>query len=491
MDLRKLVKVCGLALGIAALGLWTACSSDDEVKYVEFGDGLESGVTVTMEGNLYELNVKSNGAWQASLSEKCDWAALIKDSGKGDGNIQILVEDNLTGVTRYTDLTLTVGNETKTVRLTQMDTLDGVALNDGEDVEYLSTIKSKKLGYGCNAVEFYDDASKNKLKFTVNVFNISAINSLVKSDDMYGDLITSNPAPSIDYQSANVDTIVSKEDSLGVSLSMSIAYGTIKFGVSGRYSGFENYDSSLKVIHIGADYPSLDATLSYADAVQIYDDWVDEGKPKEDLRRGALAMGFAAARNELKALCNDANAAEADKMEKADEIISKFGTGITTSSKLGGMIAMDLYYDSLKIEEVMRIDTAKITADINMGLFSLKGKVEVSYKNEATTIMQNSSHKVEMKGGSTDKMSEVIRQFENNASNDVLNSAIKDWTASLSNGDDGKSGNVALLTAEVVPIWNLFDSKSAKVIKACIKKKYPKSKFVQDFIKDETEQKTK
>lgn len=471
-------------LGISVISLLTACSSDDENKYVEFGDGLETGVTVTMEGNLYELKVKSNGAWQASLSENCDWAALIKDAGKGDGSIQLLVEDNISGVTRYTDLTLTVGNETKTIRLTQMDTLDGVALNDGEDVEYLSTIKSKKLGYGCNAMEFYDDASKNKLKFTVNVFNISGINSLIKNDDMYGDLITSNPAPSIDYQSANVDTILNKQDSLGVRLCMSIAYGTIKFGVSGRYSGYENYNSSLKVIHIGADYPSLDATLSYADAVQIYDDWVNEGKPKEDLRRGALAIGFAAARNELKALCNDANATEADKLEKAEDIITKYGTGVTTSSKLGGMIAMDLYYDSLKIEEVMRIDTARITADVNIGLFSLEGDIEVSYKNEATTIMQNSSHKVEMKGGATDKMAEVIRQFENNASNDELNSAIKDWTTSLSNGDDGKSGNVALLTAEVVPIWNLFDSKSAKVIKACIKKKYPNSQFVKDYIKD-------
>jgi hypothetical protein len=69
-------------------------------------------------------------------------------------------------------------------------------------------------------------------------------------------------------------------------------------------------------------------------------------------------------------------------------------------------------------------------------------------------------------------------------SNDTLNTAIKDWTATLSNGDEKKTGNVALLSADVIPIWRLFDSKSAKVIQAYVKKKYPNSKFVQNFIKE-------
>lgn len=484
--MRKFAKVFGFILSVSVASFLAACSSDNEVKYVEFDESLQSGLTINLEGGVYTLDVKSNDTWTVSLPEDCDWAMLLTESGKGNGEVLLSVDENNTGVTRYVDITLSSASGQSTIRFTQDDTLDGVAVND---LAYQSLIRNKGLGFGCNLAEFYNDASKNELTFSQNnVVNLNGISKYMDKNDY--ELVRISKVTNVTMEDAITDTVVAKRDSLGVKLNFQISYGLFKLGIHGAYHGGETMTSSTNAIRVAANYPTLEASLSDQDVMAIYTDWASEGtKESGDLRGSLLSPGFISKMNALnKAVSDTSKSSDAAVTRACRNIVTAYGTGVAVSSKLGGMAAIELFADKKKIAEILHVDTAKLTVAFSSGTLNIDADAEVTYQSDATTVLNSNSFALSMKGGDA----EIINNIFLEASKDSVynfRQLVVDWANSLTNGKDdkGTGANVEVISAELVPIWQFFDGEAQDALIDYIADKYKNTPFVRDFLDMEIE----
>ena len=470
------------ALLLLIISFFSSCSADEPIS-IDDSDITTYGLRVSVLDGACSFNVKGEGKWEALLSEECDWATIINTEGVGKGTVEIIYDTNNSGVERHAAITLKSGNQIVEIPLTQGASIDGGAPDN--DAEFIKLAGTKYIGYGCNLLEFFDDAKNNPLTYTAcNVGNTTAISRLMENDDFgeYATLANTTEITNTDYENVRIDTIVDKKDNLGISIDIQVAYGLMKFGLSGAYHGGETLSSEALQIKTGANYPSLEASVNYADILAAYDEWVDEGSPKKDYRMSILTKGFSGVREQLRKACNDDKASSEEVDGIVGRIIRDYGTGIVTRSKLGGMIALQLEVDSVYIREVTSLDSAKITADISAGLFSLKGAAKATYTNNAINHFKNSRHKIKMLGGDGKMMKSIMSTFENSSFDMKLAEAVVDWSNTIVNSND-RNNTAELLDVEVKPIWVMFtDEKSVAAIKKYLQSRHPNSKFLKTYV---------
>lgn len=470
------------ALLLLIISFITSCKSDEPIS-IDDSDVTTHGLRVSVLDGACSFNVKGEGKWEALLSEGCDWATIINTEGDGKGTVEVIYDTNNTGTERYATITLKSGESVVAIPLTQAASIDGGAPDN--DAEFIKLAGTKYIGYGCNLLEFFDDAKNNPLTYTAcNVVNTTALSRLMENDDFgeYATLANTTEITNTDYENIRIDTIVDKKDNLGISIDIQVAYGLMKFGLSGAYHGGETLSSEVLQIKTGANYPSLEASVNYADILAAYDEWVDEGSPKKDYRMSILTKGFANIREQLRKACNDDKASAEEVDGIVGRIIRDYGTGIVTRSKLGGMIALQLEVDSVYIREVTSLDSAKITADITAGLFNLKGEAKATYTNNAINHFKNSRHKIKMLGGDGKMMKSIMSTFENSSFDMKLADAVVDWSNTIVNSND-RSNTAELLDVEVKPIWVMFtDLKSVDAIKKYLQSKHPDSNFLKTYV---------
>jgi hypothetical protein len=484
MKLTTFFSEAAVALAAVLMGGVLVSCSDDTFNGVEIENEVaEKGITADVFDGISSFKIKTDNNWTASIPDDCDWASLMQTSGHGNATVDIIYDANYTGITRHSEIIVESGDTKTAIKLVQNASPAGAAAEN--DADFIKLAGTKYLGFGCNLLEFYDDPKNNPLTYTAcNVVNTTALDKLMKDDEYgeYATLANSTPIANVAYQDLHLDTLVNKHDKLSIAINIQVAYGLMKFGLTGAYSGGETMGSQVLKIKTGANYPTLESSVNYADITAAYDEWESDGKPAKDSRAFILSKNFVKVRNALKQACNAKNVDDDTVNGIVAGIIRDYGTGVVTSSKLGGMIALELDVDSAYIVEKMHLDSARITADIQMGMFSLKADLRAKYENDAISHLRNSSYRVKLLGGDVHKLDSIVQNFKTANFSSALGDDVIAWANTIANSNDSKSNTAELLEVDAKPIWVLFsDPKSAAAVKAYLQKRYPNSKFLKKF----------
>lgn len=491
--MNKSIKTYLVAAGILLMSCLTACSDDDAPAGLPIDKNImENGLSVYAQSNIVEIPVEAAGAWSASVPDNCDWLTVLNDNGTGRGVMTIVLDDNIGGDMRSTMVTLDADGTTSEFRLSQYGNLDGIVADNGAD-DYIHTAATKKLGVGCNLIEYYDSQYKKGAPVGLNysrnsVFNLASLEKLLDSGEPdYANIVSAVPRAQLEFQAANMDSIIDKRDSLGVAFQLNISYAKFNFGISGAYHGNEDLKDHTVKLAYSAEYPTLDAGISYMDALGHYAEYTaDENAPKNDYRRTILTTGMAGLRKNIEAAVKSNNTTAADRYIR--QLVNSYGTGVVVGSTLGGRITMDLDMDSLYIKEVMRVDTATVKVGFQFGLFKLDANVEVSYLNSSISVLQHSRYKLEVAGGDMTKAGEVLTALSNADYSDTgLPGRIKDWAYSIRNDADYTKCNADLLQVDIIPIWEVFDDFECQdAVMKYLKGMYPNSTFIRKYESGES-----
>ncbi len=477
---KRLLSILGTIALLLSTNVLVSCSDNEPNDKPAVTEIIDASVMAYADTELISVPVKTTGNWTATLPDDCEWAMIISQSGKGDGTIRIGLDTNFGGAQRNTTLTLSAGNETYDVILTQSGELQGMV---GENATDTQTLITRQLGYGYNALE-QENNPKTSPKYGVNcVFNTGVLEKLMDSNpSLYRSLIMNTPRTNIDYQAAQMDTLLNKTDELSVKLSINVSYGMFSFGLSGAYSGKEDFNSNKLIMGYAAEYPVMDASIAYSDAMALYEDYSDEDdRDPQDLRAGIYAPGFLSKTRKLKKAIESKKQAQINNAVAS--IIQGYGTGVVVNSTLGGSVVMEMALDTIWMKEHLSVDSAKVTTKISIGLFKLDANISVDYVNEAITILKNTRYRVDIKGGSLEKSAALSTAFTTAQDGPALRNSLQTWINTLKDDSSGIIGkNCDLIGIEVTPIWMLFDDYDCqKAIYDYCAKLYPKSAFVREF----------
>lgn len=458
-----------LVFFVMTLPLWTSCSDDDETPTLNVSEELsQKGISTDLKGGLFTIPVTGDAAWTASLPKDCKWAMLLQESkeGQGDGEVKLYVGQNLTGATRKTELTLATASQKIIISVKQNETVNGQAPGNAGHA-YIQLAATKGVGVGCDLNDFYD-TEMEIFKLKEPIVNMEMVEELMNAGKAYGSIYRENKINQIKATDVNIDSVEVKSDTLGISLSLQIAYGTFKFGLSGGYHSSEERVSNAKQFKTAGNYPRMTNTLSYATLLGLIRN-IKENTPNADILQCLLTPGFQYYREALAEACaDDSNSSETQQLMA--EIVDVFGTGVMIGSTLGGMYALEFYADSVYVKEKMGIEDAKVTAKISAGLFSLDANVDATYTKQATEILQHSTCSCLIKGGSMSKMQAVLDDFQSKNYGNLREKSVSEWANSIQLSEDPYESNVELLDANIVPIWNFFTGTSQKVLKEYVRK---------------------
>ena len=205
------------------------------------------------------------------------------------------------------------------------------------------------------------------------------------------------------------------------------------------------------------------------------DENADE-KTKEELalRRMLLTEGFV----EAKSMVEEAEKEnDNEELEYAiDELISTYGTVIINGCDLGGQLSLQMKYDFDSMKELLHVDSAHVTMSIQTGLLKIGGNVEVGYKNDGLTILNNSAFKYSISGGSASAQNSLSSVLSAPRSKDdnvyaSLHDKRDAWISSIKSDDPSTLSYTRL---EFHPIWQFFNKRSVqKKVYEWVKKNYP------------------
>lgn len=490
---KSIIKTCLATAGILFMSCLAACSDDDTPAGQPIDKNIiENGLSVYAQSNIVEIPVEAAGAWSVSVPDTCDWLTVLNDSGNGRDVMTIVLDDNIGGEMRTVTATLNAGGATTEFRISQYGELDGIVADNGDN-DYIQTAATKKLGVGCNLIEYYDSQYKKGTPVGLNysrnsVFNLASLEKLLDSgEDDYANIVSAVPRANLNFEAANMDSIIDKRDSLGVAFQLNVSYAKFHFGISGAYHGNEDLKDHTMKLAYSAEYPTLDAGISYMDALTHYSNYMaEENAPKNDFRKTILTTGMAGLRKNIETAVKSNNTAVANRYIR--QLVNNYGTGVVVGSTLGGRITMDLDMDSLYIKEVMRVDTATVKVGFELGLFKLDADVEVSYLNSSISVLQNSRYKLEVAGGDMTKAGEVLTALSNADYSDTgLPDRIKDWAYSIRNDVDYTKCNADLLQVDIIPIWEIFDDFECQdAVITYLEGIYPNSTFIKRYLAGES-----
>lgn len=465
------------------------CADDTNLKPVAVDEEIvTNGLKVNLLDDTYEVPVKAEGKWTASIGDGCKWAHLVNRSGDGDGSLFIYVSTNYDGVLRKAPVSITGKGGTTTFDIVQDVTVDGQPVsNDGDAVYYAEMARSKGLGIGYDLVHPYKkDQNGNtttlNLKAGASVVNVS---NIVRHHADKGYYMEQNRSAGdvVDFKDAMFEN---KHDSLGVTLNVKISYGAFKFDLNGAFAGVENRVTNAFHIQYSRDFPVFNASIDYNSIVSSY--WKSFEKDstlRQDLSQGMLSEGFVDLVDQLsKADTED------DKEELMEEIIESYGTGVVGSADFGGSVSLECYVDTTKVGETMDIK-GKIGASFKAALFSISMNVDAEYLKTATASLNNSEHHMSIRGGDGNAISSVLKALSGVSftQRDVtdLNNSLATWVTTIKYDNNTKKNTTEILNADIIPIWffvpNSLNGKKnlRRDLRNYILKRYPKAEAFDEY----------
>ena len=133
-------------------------------------------------------------------------------------------------------------------------------------------------------------------------------------------------------------------------------------------------------------------------------------------------------------------------------------------------------YDFDSMKELLHVDSAHVTMSIQTGLLKIGGNVEVGYKNDGLTILNNSAFKYSISGGSASAQNSLSSVLSAPRSKDdnvyaSLHDKRDAWISSIKSDDPSTLSYTRL---EFHPIWQFFNKRSLqKKVYEWVKKNYP------------------
>lgn len=472
MKLATLVVATLIVLGFAS------CSDSTFTSQLEIGGNvLTDGVVSEIDGKLTSIDITSNDSWTIDVpSSASKWIGVSATSGKGNSRVFINIDPNFgSSEGRSATLTVKAGDVVRNINVSQIPSYQGEPLtNDLENPIEIAALKGVGLGFNLNTLRTLKS----------NVININAIKKLKELDPIkYGGWFEYNTEAETKAQGAVVDSVETKKDSLGISLSFDINYGKFKLNIGGAYHGDETKEHYKDEYLYGGKYKAADTRIIIADVIASYnkamtteiDENADE-KTKEELalRRMLLTEGFV----EAKSMVEEAEKEnDNEELEYAiDELISTYGTVIISGCDLGGQLSLQMKYDFDSMKELLHVDSAHVTMSIQTGLLKIGGNVEVGYKNDGLTILNNSAFKYSISGGSAPAQNSLSSVLSAQRSKDdnvyaSLHDKRDAWISSIKSDDPSTLSYTRL---EFHPIWQFFNKRSLqKKVYEWVKKNYP------------------
>ncbi len=449
----------GSAILCCALGLGTvSCSDDDDKEFSIEETYTTNGIETNYDGGIYKIQVKGNSDWVASVPEGSEWVNLVIEKGKGNETLEFLVEPTYDGIGRNATITVKSGSDEIKIPVKQIvsqyNALDG-----------FETAVSKGLGFGFDPISY-------KYK-SQTILNMQAINKVKETDEVwYADLINETNEPVLEAHDANVDSLEDKSDTLKVSLSCNISYGTFKLGISGGLSAYEKRFTQAHILRLAADYPKYEASFDLTAVFDAYNEWVEEGKPrttdgKPDYRgkmiKASLLNDIDALENAV--VSNNVKSYKDNSVveNKCRALVNTYGPCFMTRAIVGGSYNVQFVSDSIWTNETFSLDSAKVTAELKAGLFELKAGVSAEYKRLMTEILNHSNYDVLVKGGNTADQTAIYGAFAN--PDDWSNkTSLTTWANGLTVDKDSNKSNVTLISCDLTGIWTILGESSKKIM---------------------------
>ena len=466
----KAFKYLMMAAVMALPVFMTSCDDDDDDKSVSVDEKLvKEGISPEITGGFYKIKVTGDSKWQASLSEDCLWATLLSEEGKGDAIINLYVESNFTGVARNANVIIESGKNTFSIPVRQLST-------DINSSDYLDLSTTKGLGYGWDPIN--DEIKAAQLLQT----RVAA--ELANTDKIrYGTLYSETKNQTAVLENENVDSLENKSDTLGVSLSLSIAYNLFKFGLKGAYYSTEKRITNAKTYRYSANFNLQESMVSPRTAAETYQSWLNDEKPKDDYRQIILAPTFTNYMAMLEKAFKSTNPNQRTINRIFSSIISDYGLGVIYKTKLGGNICLSSTVDTVKTNEAMGLKDAEVTVAVKSGLFSLDAKVAATYQKSMEEILDNANNSLLVSGN----VKSATTIYSKLASGDyaTLNAEIRKWADGLKVGSS-ETSNTEIIEKSMVPIWTLmhdFEIQMAFIDYIESNKTYSENVFVKEWLK--------
>jgi hypothetical protein len=499
MDRKKLLLSSALIVG--AMFVVTACSDDDkEDPYVTVDSALQTtGVSSDLFGGYATIPVRANGTWTATLPEDCEWVTILNPQGKGNGEIELFFEENTAGDIRNTKLSITSGDATAEVTLFQDDTQGGVSLNDDETAVAILAAGHHYVGYGCQLLQYEKDPATatygNMIKLSDVIINSQAVSKY--HNELQHTVINSVTNSETSLSVCQIDSIEKKRDSLGVALSFNVTYNSLKVGLSGKYVGAESRTDQMVRLSTAGNYEFLRATASVSGAADEYAEYLDDVEKASDAssvpnswRKNLFSRTFLSTVATISKYANDETATGKKRLNSAIlSLINTFGTGIITNVSLGGSVALDVYYDSTQVSEVMAIEKAKLTVGYasTTGSTTVDADLEATYVKESVDMLTHSQFLLNVRGGEQQKATAIenalhlISLANDNEKNTTqfkaTNTALVEWVNSLS------TANVVVLQFDCLPIWSCvsaIDDEAGFAVMDYLQERYPNSRYFSE-----------
>jgi hypothetical protein len=316
-------------------------------------------------------------------------------------------------------------------------------------------------------------------------------------DNLNHTVINSVKNSEVNVSVCQVDSIEQKRDSLGVSLSFNVTYNSFKVGLSGKYVGAESRTDQMVHLGTAGNYEFLRATASVVGAADEYAEYLADkemtpngSNVPNSWRRNLFSNTFLNKVATISKYANDSSTTGKKRLNSAIlALINTFGTGIITNVSLGGSVALDMYYDSTQVSELMAIEKAKLTIGYKdaIGTTDVSADLEATYEKESVDMLTHSQFLLNVRGGDQQKASAIENALHLiSLSNDVskntaqfreTNTALVAWVNSLSND------NVVVLSCDCLPIWtcvSAIDDEAGFAVMDYLQERYPDSRYFSE-----------
>lgn len=467
---NKAMVMVGMALTVSWMAM--SCSDSDFDSKLELGDNVVAeGIEAEIDGEIATLNIASNDDWTIDVPEDAaSWVYVPVRSGHGNMAVPVSIDANFgSSKGRSTVLTITTGDVERKVVVSQVPSYQGESTTNEESADYIQIAATKGVGLGLNL---------RSLAAKYSVINLKAVDKLQKLNPAeYSTFFTYDRLSTAAAAGAVIDSVDTKKDSLGVKLTFDINYGAFKLNISGAYCGDESknhlsteyrYGATYNIASANADMPSLVAAYNEATSSD------DASSTEQLLKRTLLTPGFIAAKNDVEEAYQGKDPDEIS--EAIEDLVGNYGPVVITGCDLGSSISLWMKYDRDSIADILRVDTARLNLAINVGLFKLGANVEVSYKKEGIQLLENSSFRYHIAGGTKaaqDNVSSILSAKRTKGDEDKVYSNLHDkldaWIASL-NADNPTTLTYTRL--HIYPIWYFFQGKLRTEVKKWVKENY-------------------
>ena len=448
------------------------------------------------ESSIVTIPVKAQGEWTVSIEPNtCDWIYLITTSGNGNKDLKLSVGTNLGEVMR--EATIRVSNATSHVDYTIRQLLDDD--NSASDAQY----DNSGLGYGVKMQPTEGGLGIYSFIKSYSIINFEQLGDGSVLDEP--NFVRTVPYDDFKFIVKDLNTYQNEERELKASLDLNISYGLFKLGLSGNFKMYGAQQDTTKCFGAIVTYPTNILRLNYSHLTANYKE--NRTSPEDELYRTKRAHLFNSefltchdkieelVANNVKYVKNPTEGSDASTIElwkNLEKLNDNFGPVFIDQVLQGGNVDIDFQVADNSATDTLAIH-GKLKSSFN-SLFSFDVEVTADYLNDVSSHLDGATLIVDAQGGSLKTKKELIKSLtsltslkskteekaaekaaekaeERTFDLDTVMNAIEKWADTIE-----KDKKVTNIHFETTPIWNLFSTDAAIVLKSYFKDKYPNAK---------------